>query len=114
MRSVISRRACAGWPATCARARAIWSQSEAERSEEHTSELQSPVHLVCRLLLEKKNDTLVTPSAASSCATAGPTSAAGFSFATSKTSTPPLSPLTSQPVGQARFDATAWGGSEEH
>src|SRR6266487_6387888 len=24
------------------------------RSEEHTSELQSPVHLVCRLLLEKK------------------------------------------------------------
>src|SRR5690348_17949455 len=24
-----------------------------ERSEEHTSELQSPVHLVCRLLLEK-------------------------------------------------------------
>src|SRR5438876_5386559 len=30
------------------------------RSEEHTSELQSPVHLVCRLLLEKKkiNDTL--------------------------------------------------------
>src|SRR5690348_18018389 len=28
------------------------------RSEEHTSELQSPVHLVCRLLLEKKNMTL--------------------------------------------------------
>src|SRR5438876_5515935 len=27
---------------------------ERERSEEHTSELQSPVHLVCRLLLEKK------------------------------------------------------------
>src|SRR5690348_18224200 len=27
------------------------------RSEEHTSELQSPVHLVCRLLLEKKNNT---------------------------------------------------------
>src|SRR5690348_17975429 len=26
----------------------------ATRSEEHTSELQSPVHLVCRLLLEKK------------------------------------------------------------
>src|SRR5438876_5643249 len=32
----------------------------APRSEEHTSELQSPVHLVCRLLLEKKKriDTL--------------------------------------------------------
>src|SRR5690348_17786647 len=28
--------------------------SDSERSEEHTSELQSPVHLVCRLLLEKK------------------------------------------------------------
>src|SRR5690348_17922893 len=28
------------------------------RSEEHTSELQSPVHLVCRLLLEKKKKTL--------------------------------------------------------
>src|SRR4051794_41259618 len=27
------------------------------RSEEHTSELQSPVHLVCRLLLEKKKKT---------------------------------------------------------
>src|SRR2546426_4408073 len=30
-----------------------------ERSEEHTSELQSPCNLVCRLLLEKKN-TIVT------------------------------------------------------
>src|SRR5258708_17608925 len=28
------------------------------RSEEHTSELQSPDHLVCRLLLEKKKDQL--------------------------------------------------------
>src|SRR5690348_18011007 len=28
-----------------------------QRSEEHTSELQSPVHLVCRLLLEKKKQT---------------------------------------------------------
>src|SRR5258708_25047644 len=29
---------------------------ENPRSEEHTSELQSPDHLVCRLLLEKKKD----------------------------------------------------------
>src|SRR5688500_20090146 len=29
-------------------------QEEAQRSEEHTSELQSPCNLVCRLLLEKK------------------------------------------------------------
>src|SRR5258708_30020566 len=28
-----------------------------DRSEEHTSELQSPDHLVCRLLLEKKKTT---------------------------------------------------------
>src|SRR5258708_19235192 len=32
------------------------------RSEEHTSELQSPDHLVCRLLLEKKKPTQILPS----------------------------------------------------
>src|SRR3989442_5639325 len=32
------------------------------RSEEHTSELQSRPHLVCRLLLEKKNGHSCTPS----------------------------------------------------
>src|SRR5256885_9186943 len=32
--------------------------SDRVRSEEHTSELQSPCNLVCRLLLEKKNHTL--------------------------------------------------------
>src|SRR5947208_16642643 len=35
-----------------------WTNSKngaRQRSEEHTSELQSPDHLVCRLLLEKKN-----------------------------------------------------------
>src|SRR5438876_7150416 len=31
------------------------------RSEEHTSELQSPVHLVCRLLLEKKKTIRLLP-----------------------------------------------------
>src|SRR5438552_10271723 len=30
------------------------AEQNRERSEEHTSELQSPDHLVCRLLLEKK------------------------------------------------------------
>src|SRR5437879_11330839 len=30
-------------------------ESPFHRSEEHTSELQSPMYLVCRLLLEKKN-----------------------------------------------------------
>src|SRR5258708_11222719 len=32
------------------------------RSEEHTSELQSPDHLVCRLLLEKKKNTIKLPT----------------------------------------------------
>src|SRR5258708_24211488 len=36
----------------------------AERSEEHTSELQSPDHLVCRLLLEKKKKTHTTTNVA--------------------------------------------------
>src|SRR5437764_8059765 len=36
---------------------AAWHQmTDSARSEEHTSELQSPMYLVCRLLLEKKND----------------------------------------------------------
>src|SRR2546429_3620171 len=33
-----------------------------ERSEEHTSELQSRLHLVCRLLLEKKKKNKVQPT----------------------------------------------------
>src|SRR5438309_8831016 len=33
---------------------------DVERSEEHTSELQSQFHLVCRLLLEKKKNTRST------------------------------------------------------
>src|SRR5438552_13216508 len=36
-----------------------------KRSEEHTSELQSPDHLVCRLLLEKKNRHIGTSSRSS-------------------------------------------------
>src|SRR5207248_4115459 len=35
-------------------ARKLYPHDEGERSEEHTSELQSPYDLVCRLLLEKK------------------------------------------------------------
>src|SRR5437763_6553799 len=33
----------------------------ADRSEEHTSELQSPMYLVCRLLLEKKKKKAAPP-----------------------------------------------------
>src|SRR5437870_11411948 len=36
--------------------------AERQRSEEHTSELQSRGHLVCRLLLEKKKDIKKIPS----------------------------------------------------
>src|SRR5437763_8633805 len=32
----------------------FYTLADLERSEEHTSELQSPMYLVCRLLLEKK------------------------------------------------------------
>src|SRR5262245_65383820 len=37
------------------------AQQEVHRSEEHTSELQSLRHLVCRLLLEKKNKSMNCP-----------------------------------------------------
>src|SRR2546426_2190236 len=37
-----------------ARLEYYWSGQHTSRSEEHTSELQSPCNLVCRLLLEKK------------------------------------------------------------
>src|SRR5437763_3948110 len=40
-------------PATTRRC-ADWPFARRPRSEEHTSELQSPMYLVCRLLLEKK------------------------------------------------------------
>src|SRR5437899_5599236 len=46
-----------GFPAACLRDRARRRDAierDRERSEEHTSELQSLRHLVCRLLLEKK------------------------------------------------------------
>src|SRR5690348_17494324 len=55
-----NRSAPENWPAPGCTHRwstAGWTPGRAghgARSEEHTSELQSPVHLVCRLLLEKK------------------------------------------------------------
>src|SRR5258708_27365964 len=53
----------------CARARlaahrCLWWCWPAHRSEEHTSELQSPDHLVCRLLLEKKKKIQMTETTA--------------------------------------------------
>src|SRR2546422_6567036 len=56
---------------TCGRRRIWWTRScdsiptacgtgRSRRSEEHTSELQSRLHLVCRLLLEKKKKKIRT------------------------------------------------------
>src|SRR5256885_11301721 len=41
------------------------AQARLGRSEEHTSELQSPCNLVCRLLLEKKTTSHTSPSGSS-------------------------------------------------
>src|SRR5438477_2989126 len=46
-------RSCGSWHG---RQRARRVQGRPQRSEEHTSELQSHVNLVCRLLLEKKKE----------------------------------------------------------
>src|SRR5256885_13104094 len=50
MKSSLAAQTKRTW-ATCSKARLL---REDGRSEEHTSELQSPCNLVCRLLLEKK------------------------------------------------------------
>src|SRR5437764_5087454 len=42
------------WPGGAANPTAVLPPGIEHRSEEHTSELQSPMYLVCRLLLEKK------------------------------------------------------------
>src|SRR5256885_3186404 len=72
------------------------------RSEEHTSELQSPCNLVCRLLLEKKKydkpaSPLLSPGPAS------PASASGGAAYTAS-SPPPLEPRRSVPPGSDPAD----------
>src|SRR5689334_24851114 len=49
--SPAAKACCASWWWVAARLR---GRKRSSRSEEHTSELQSQFHLVCRLLLEKK------------------------------------------------------------
>src|SRR5256885_7639005 len=44
------------YAATAAATDAALTKAKPKRSEEHTSELQSPCNLVCRLLLEKKKN----------------------------------------------------------
>src|SRR5258708_13441605 len=52
--TTLFRSQCHGGQQHQRQQRCYGSQDECRRSEEHTSELQSPDHLVCRLLLEKK------------------------------------------------------------
>src|SRR2546422_5133647 len=50
-----------GWrPTGCQSVKSPASSTVAARSEEHTSELQSRLHLVCRLLLEKKKKNITS------------------------------------------------------
>src|SRR5258708_14503204 len=53
-------KATPGKMAQDSRAAAAFAAARESRSEEHTSELQSPDHLVCRLLLEKKKEKLAS------------------------------------------------------
>src|SRR2546429_5703749 len=86
---------------------AAMSASTLFRSEEHTSELQSRLHLVCRLLLEKKNNArtvLIWPigiafgsasnSAISSSATTTTSSASCATPLTTSASAKPITDLT--------------------
>src|SRR5258708_26840487 len=54
-RAPIPRPSCDCGSGTCRNCIPPPATTDTGRSEEHTSELQSPDHLVCRLLLEKKN-----------------------------------------------------------
>src|SRR5260370_16656215 len=61
-RSKASSASTAGVSAVhCCRAGSMQTASGSNRSEEHTSELQSHLNLVCRLLLEKKKPHLRKP-----------------------------------------------------
>src|SRR3712207_7839402 len=57
-RAVATKHACAPRKAAGSSSKTSSSARRACRSEEHTSELQSRQYLVCRLLLEKKKNTI--------------------------------------------------------
>src|SRR5256885_4897748 len=58
------RQGARGARTTAAHPRVAGASCRRRRSEEHTSELQSPCNLVCRLLLEKKNQVVDEPAGA--------------------------------------------------
>src|SRR3712207_8710638 len=74
-RSTISNEAIfsAGTPSSASSATASWSNglekncTPRDRSEEHTSELQSRQYLVCRLLLEKKKKLQLSTTKTTRC-----------------------------------------------
>src|SRR5687768_17903957 len=53
--AIVSRSRSSPMRIVSGSSRRAYLSALANRSEEHTSELQSRLHLVCRLLLEKKN-----------------------------------------------------------
>src|SRR5258708_24534609 len=62
-------RSRATTPSPCPRPDRPYRAFPRRRSEEHTSELQSPDHLVCRLLLEKKKNKSTNKNAPYQCMT---------------------------------------------
>src|SRR5258708_19071270 len=60
-RSVVKNAKVVAETLTARGLRIVSGRTVSHRSEEHTSELQSPDHLVCRLLLEKKKKLGFTP-----------------------------------------------------
>src|SRR5258708_20680571 len=60
---IVAAPAICGYRSAAVLERTPWPARRAVpgRSEEHTSELQSPDHLVCRLLLEKKKNNVSPP-----------------------------------------------------
>src|SRR5690554_7789620 len=83
-------------PAPLAPMTAIFSPASTSRSEEHTSELQSRPHLVCRLLLEKKKD-LSTRQATAQCT---PSAALQLDGSYSRNDRSQVNPLTQTPQGR--------------
>src|SRR2546426_3350948 len=77
----------------------VLSSQVATRSEEHTSELQSPCNLVCRLLLEKKKNTYTSHA---SCWLRGQLHASRTSGDISRISVEVSAPLLERP------DSAAW------
>src|ERR1017187_10902273 len=55
--TTLFRSKCVAWDLDNTLWTGILVEDGHDRSEEHTSELQSPMYLVCRLLLEKKKET---------------------------------------------------------